>query len=222
MNDRKGFFIFCALLLASIVGIGVSLEKVAHVGADFDMGDIQKIFYFHVSCAWLALASSALAGFCGAFFLWTKSSVTKRFLICFLELSVLFGLCVLVTGPLWGKKAWGAFWVWDARLTSTLLLFIIACTALFAFKHAGHLGPSLCASLSVFALINVPLVYFSVDVAKTLHPPKISLSPPMKLTLLISMASFSLLFCVLFWLRSKLYSLQEQLIARKMEFFHEE
>lgn len=224
MSDRLFTQVFYVLVAITCLGIGISLWLISQVGPDFSMGDIQKILYFHVSCAWLTLISAALGGFCGIFFLRTKSAVTQRFLLSFLELAGLFGLCVLITGPLWGKKSWGTFWVWDARVTSTLVLFLTTSAARFAYKHAGHMGPSLAAALSVFGLINVPLVYLSVKIAKTIHPPVSTvwtLSGPMKTALLSSIGSFSLLFVILIWLRSKVYQLQEELQLFKMEIVHE-
>jgi heme exporter protein C len=86
------------------------------------------------------------------------------------ELAVLFGACTLVTGPLWGRKAWGVWWQWDARLTSSLLLELIMIAYLLARKYAGPAGRKLSAALALFAAIDVPLVYKSVDIWRTVHP----------------------------------------------------
>ena len=86
------------------------------------------------------------------------------------ELGVVFGACVLVSGPLWGRKAWGVYWQWDARLTSSLLLFLILIGYMLARRYGGPGGRKLSAALALFAAVDVPLVYKSVDIWRTVHP----------------------------------------------------
>jgi heme exporter protein C len=86
------------------------------------------------------------------------------------ELTVLFGLCTLVTGPLWGRKAWGIWWTWDVRLTSTVLLWFIFIAYLFARKYGGPGARKLAAALALFGAADVPLIYFSVSIWRTIHP----------------------------------------------------
>ena len=86
------------------------------------------------------------------------------------ELTVLFGLCALVTGPLWARKAWGVWWQWDVRLTTTLLLWIIFVAYLFARRYGGPGGKRLAAGLALFGAADVPLIYISVSIWRTIHP----------------------------------------------------
>ena len=83
---------------------------------------------------------------------------------------MLFGLCTLVTGPLWARKAWGVWWQWDVRLTTTLLLWIIFVAYLFARKYGGPGARKLAAGLALFGAADVPLIYFSVSIWRTIHP----------------------------------------------------
>ena len=86
------------------------------------------------------------------------------------ELTVVFGLIVLVTGPLWARKAWGVWWQWDARLTSALVLWLIfSCVPAAAPVRRARLG-RLAAAVALFGMANVPFVYWSVNVWRTLHP----------------------------------------------------
>ena len=83
---------------------------------------------------------------------------------------MLFGLCTLVTGPLWARKAWGVWWQWDVRLTTTLLLWFIFIAYLFARHYGGPGARKLAAGLALFGAADVPLIYFSVSIWRTIHP----------------------------------------------------
>src|SRR5579864_7254868 len=89
------------------------------------MGLVQKIFYFHVPCATMLFLSTFVCAGGSVAYLFRGSERGDRLAASAGELAVLFGLCTLVTGPLWGRKAWGVWWQWDARLTSALLLELI-------------------------------------------------------------------------------------------------
>src|SRR5713226_8780319 len=89
------------------------------------MGFVQKIFYYHVPSAWLCFLGAFVCAGGSAAYLFGGSERGDRVGAAAAELTVLFGLCVLVTGPLWARKAWGVWWHWDVRLTTTLLLWMI-------------------------------------------------------------------------------------------------
>jgi heme exporter protein C len=134
------------------------------------MGFVQKIFYFHVPCATLLFLSTFTCAGGSIAYLFKGSEAGDQVAVSSAELSVLFGACVLVTGPLWGRKAWGVWWQWDARLTSSLLLVLMMVAYLLARRYAGPAGRKLSAALALFAAIDVPLVYKSVDIWRTVHP----------------------------------------------------
>src|SRR5262245_65364244 len=118
--------IVCALgfLAAPFMIVGAPIEST--------MGIIQKIFYFHVPCAWLLLMSTIVCAAGSVMYLFRGSERGDRLALACAELGVLFGACTLVTGPLWGRVAWGVFWTWDARLTSSLLLWLMLVAYLLA------------------------------------------------------------------------------------------
>ena len=134
------------------------------------MGLVQKIFYFHVPCAIMMFLSTFTAAAGSVAYLFRGSERGDRLAHASGELGVLFGACTLVTGPLWGRKAWGVWWQWDARLTSALLLFLILNGYLLARRYGGPGGRKLAAALALFAAVDVPLVYKSVDIWRTIHP----------------------------------------------------
>jgi heme exporter protein C len=162
-----GFWI--ALLLAA-AGFLIVPSLIAKAPIEPNMGLIQKIFYFHVPCAIMLFLSTFVCAGGAIAFLFKRSERGDRIALAAAELSVLFGVCVLTSGPLWGRKAWGVWWQWDARLTSSLLLFLMMVGYLLARRYGGPAGRKLSAALALFAAINVPLVYKSVDIWRTVHP----------------------------------------------------
>ena len=123
------------------------------------------------------------------------------------ELAVLFGLLTLVTGPLWARKAWGVWWVWDARLTSSLMTFLIFVAYLILRRFGGPGSEKLAAGLAVFGMANVPFIYVSVNYWRTLHP-KTSVVPTLPVEmgapLWFCVVAFLLLFLALLSLRARL------------------
>lgn len=134
------------------------------------MGFIQKIFYFHVPSAWMLLLSAFVCAGGSIAYLWKRSATGDALAAAAAELAVIFGLIMVVTGPLWARKAWGKWWVWDVRLTSALLLWMIFVAYQFARKHGGPAARTLAAGVACFGAADVPLVYASVAIWRTIHP----------------------------------------------------
>jgi heme exporter protein C len=173
------------------------------------MGLVQKIFYFHVPCAIMMFASTFTAAGGSVAFLFKGSERGDRLAHAAGELGVLFGACALVTGPLWGRKAWGVWWQWDARLTSSLLLFLILNGYLLARRYGGPGGRKLAAALALFAAVDVPLVYKSVDIWRTVHPQTTvvpTLDPRMRPAFWASFVLISLVWGILLALRTRVES----------------
>ena len=101
------------------------------------MGLVQKIFYFHVPCGMALFLAAFVSGIGSAVFLFTRKPWADRLAVAGAELAVVFGLIVLVTGPLWARKAWGVWWLWDARLTSTLVMWLIFDAYLLLRRYGG-------------------------------------------------------------------------------------
>jgi heme exporter protein C len=112
-----------------------------------------------------------------------------------------------VTGPLWARKAWGVWWVWDARLTSSLMTFLIFVAYLILRRYGGPGSEKLAAGLAVFGMANVPFIYVSVNYWRTLHP-KTSVVPTLPVEmgapLWFCVVAFLLLFLALLSLRARL------------------
>jgi heme exporter protein C len=201
---RKAFLPALAVALA-VFAMAPSLV----VAAPYEqtMGLIQKIFYYHVPSAMVMFLSAFVCGISSGVFLFRGRSSADRIAHAAAELTVLFGLMVLVTGPIWARKAWGVWWQWDARLTSSLLLWMIFVAYLLVRKYGGPGSEKLSAAVAMFGMANVPFVYISVNVWRTLHPKTSvvpTLAPGMKGTFWICVTAFLLLYALLLAARVRL------------------
>jgi heme exporter protein C len=134
------------------------------------MGLVQKIFYFHMPPAMLMLLSAIFCGLISAVYLIRKRAVYDWIAYAAAELTVLYGAMAMVTGPLWARKAWGVWWVWDPRLTMSLLLWMVFVSYLLLRRYGGPGSETLAAGLAVFGMATSPFVYLSVNIWRTIHP----------------------------------------------------
>ena len=169
---------FPLVIVAAIAGFMAAPFLITAAPYESTMGLVQKIFYFHAPSGMMMFLAAFLSGGAGAVYLFKGRPGADRLSLAAAELTVLFGLIVLVTGPLWARKAWGVWWQWDFRLTSSLL------------------------------------VYWSVNVWRTLHPKTTvvpSLGPGMREPFWFSVLIFLLLFVALLTVRLRLAAQQAEL-----------
>jgi heme exporter protein C len=188
------------------------------VGAPYEstMGLVQKIFYFHFA-SWMAMFTAVfVAGGASIVFLATGRKRADSVAVASAELVVVFGLIGLLTGPLWGIKAWGVWWSWDPRGTSALVLWLVFQSYLLLRRFGGPGSERLAAAVALFGMCNVPFVYWSVNLWRTLHPKTTvvaSLPVSMGLPLWLSTLAFLGLFVLLLRLRTRLENSRTQLDA---------
>lgn len=172
------------------------------------MGLVQKIFYYHVPSAVVMFASAFVCGIASAIFLAKRSVAADRIAVAGAELVVVFGIIVLVTGPLWARKAWGIWWDWeDARLLTSFVLWLIFVSYALLRRFAGPGSDVLAAAVGVFGMANVPFVYWSVNVWRTMHPKTTvvrTLTPEMRVPFYWCLTAFVLLYVALLLLRIRL------------------
>ncbi len=175
------------------------------------MSGAQKIFYFHVPCCWVLLVASFIGAGGSIAYLFKGSARGERVALAASELGAVFGVAALISGPMWGRVEWGHYWTWDARQTSTLLLWLMLLAYLLAKKYGGPAAGRLAAALSLFAAADVPLVYGSVYIWRTLHPQGSvvpSLDRTMRPAFYLSAVVFFILFGVLMAVRLRLERLR--------------
>lgn len=200
----------------------VTVTMLSAVGAVFllaptekQMGDVQRIFYFHVASA-LAAGVAYLLVFVGSvWYLRTRDDRWDRFAGVSAELGVLFSAFVLFSGPLWARPIWGVFWRWEPRLTTMLITFTIYVAYLMvrSYGEPGERTQRFAAVVGIVAFVNVPLVHYSINMwaaDQQLHPPKVELAPVMQQTKFLCYFAFACLFALLMRLRLS----QEHLAAR--------
>ena len=141
--------------------------------ADYQQGDTVRIMYIHVPVAWLASSSYFILALCGLFYLVWRHPLADIGARAVAPVGALFAALTLITGALWGKPTWGTYWVWDARLTSMLVLFFffVAYMALAGGFETRARGAKPAAILALVGAVNLPIVKFSVDWWNTLHQP---------------------------------------------------
>jgi heme exporter protein C len=205
------------LLLASFHAIFV----VAPVEAQ--MGVVQKIFYFHVPSAFAMYLGFGLAGVGSALYLLRRSDAWDAVAVAGAEVGVLFCAIVLSTGPLWARKAWGVWWTWDPRLTTTLLagMVFISFLALRSFGEPGEAERRFASALAFLGLLILPVIHYSVQRWRGQHPTVISeggggLDPEMRMALGISIATVLLLAVLLLLLRVGIERQRQRLEGLRM------
>ena len=140
---------------------------------DENMGFSQKIMYIHVPSVWVAYLAFFVVFVCSIVYLWKRPASFDRVAKSSAEVGVLFCGLGLLTGAIWGRPTWGTYWVWDARLTTTLILFLIyvGYVLLRSFAGAGEQQARLAAVLGIVGFLDIPLVHVSVQWWRTLHQP---------------------------------------------------
>ena len=195
-----------ALILAAVM-FAAAPWMIMNAPQESTMGLIQKIFYFHVPAAFTMFVSAFVSGIAGAVYLAKRSARAERITAAAGELVVVFGAIVLLTGPIWARKAWGVWWQWDARLTITLVMWLIFVAFLLLRKYGGPGSETLSAAVAVFGMANVPFVYWSVNIWRTIHPTTNvvpSLAPGMREPFWWCVAAYLLLYVALLAARARL------------------
>jgi heme exporter protein C len=200
---------FLIVVVLSALGLLAAPSFILGAPRESSMGFVQKIFYYHVPSAWVCFLAAFVCAFGSGLYLFKGSEWGDRLAASAAELVVLFGSCMLVTGPLWGRKAWGVWWQWDVRLTTALLLWIIFIAYLFARKYGGPGSKKLAAGLALFGAADVPLIYFSVSIWRTIHPKTTVVKsvlgqPGMAMPFVVSMLTFTIVFFALLEMRMAL------------------
>ena len=186
-------------------------------------GPVQRIFYFHVNCAWAAFLGFFVAAGASAMFLWRGRPEHDRLAYAGVEVGLLFCTMVLVTGPIWARPIWGTWWTWDPRLTMTVILWTIFAGYL-VLRSAGSDDPQIAryaAVLAVVGVLDIPLIMVSVRLWRGMHPSVISApagqgglqDSRMVVALLVTTVAFLALFAWLLRLRYEELRLRDELRA---------
>ena len=206
--------VLCFLSVLAGLSVLAALAMVLfYAPLELTMGWPQKIFYFHVSSAWIGMVSFLIAAIGGVLFLLRGNPVQDALSYAAVELGLLFTFLANITGMLWAKPVWNTWWTWDPRLTTmtimgfTYLGYLLLRRSIDSSQKAARLS----AIYAIVGFVSVPLTFFSARLLRTIHPTifggaaeKMAMTPPMVLTMAISIAAFTLLFGALLWHREQL------------------
>ena len=212
-------------VLAAIAIAGALWMVFFYAPTERTMGVVQRIFYVHVPSAWVAFIAFLIVALCSLGYLWLRDERLDAISVAAAELGLLFTTIVLVTGPLWGKLAWGAWWVWEPRLTLTLLLWFIY-VGYFILRGATESperGKRFAAILGIVGAVDIPLIHMSVTWFRSQHPEAVILrpdgpraAPEITQTLMVSFLALLLLFFGMLMLRYMLELLQNRADAQRI------
>jgi heme exporter protein C len=182
------------------------------------MGAAQKIFYFHVPSAMVTYAGVFVLLGASVAYLWTRNRIWDHVARAATETAILFCTIVLITGPIWAKPAWGIWWTWEARLTTTLILWLLLVASLMVRDYAQNrdLGARLAAVVAIVAAVDVPIIHKAVTWWRGQHPivfrdgGESSLAPKMAQTFFFCMLVFFLLGALLTMLRYRAAAIEER------------
>ncbi len=186
---------------------------------DKNLGEIQRIFYFHVSSAWIAFFAFFLVFVASILYLKSRSRRWDILAHSSAEIGVILTTLVLITGPIWARPIWYTWWTWDIRLTTTLVLWLIYVAYLMLRSYSeGSRGARFAAVFAILGFLDVPIVFMSIRWWRTQHPGPViggggeaGLATPMLYTLFVSLAAFTLLFIYLLLLRTKLETIEDEI-----------
>jgi len=217
LADEKITPIVRVIGIIAILNIAVGLYMALfYAPTERTMGDVQRIFYFHVPSAWIGFLAFFVVFVASIMFLWKRERKWDALALSAAEIGVVFITLVLLTGPMWAKKAWGVFWVWDARLTTSLILWMIYIGYLMLRSAAeSERRARFAAVLAIVGFIDVPIIFVSVQIWRTMHPELLigtegGLAPQMTQTLMVCLLSFTWLFAYLLIQRLRLEQARDQ------------
>ena len=211
----KRVFPILAILTAVLLSYGL-YQALVVAPTEKTMGDVQRIFYYHVPSAWTAGVLFFVNFIASIVYLMRRNTKADALAVASAEVGVVFCTIVLVTGPIWARPVWGIWWTWDLRLTLTLVLWLIYVSYLLLrrFSTSGQ-TPVIAAVLAIFGTLDIPLVYFSIWFFRTQHPQPViggggSIDPAMLHAFFVNLVAFTCFGALVCWSRYRLEVLRRE------------
>jgi heme exporter protein C len=236
MKTKPGLLTVLDILTALFFLVAVGLVFF-YAPVEATMGQVQKVFYFHVATAWVGMLGFLGAAFAGAMYLWKGQKRWDIGEVSAVEISFVFFLIAIITGSIWARPTWNTWWTWDPRLTTAAVVELLY--AAYLLLRQGIDEPEkrarFAAVYAVFGFLSVPLTFISIRMLRTIHPVVVgsaesagqggfSMTPSMQVTFFFALFTFSVLFADLMWHRIRLGALQEAIEQRRwmrgQESFH--
>jgi len=192
-----------SLALASAIAaglVGITVALIFFVApTEATMGDVQRIVYLHVAVAWFGLLSMLVASATGAMYLATRRLDYDHWSHAATEVGSLCAALTLITGSMWAHEAWGTWWTWEPRLTTSLVMWMMYAGLLLIRSSVDdpHRRARVCSVLAIICVCDVPLVLMATRWFRGVHPVAPEMDHTMRLVLLVAILSFSMLFALL-------------------------
>ena len=211
------------LVMIAVTGLLMLVELYlifVYAPVEKQMGLVYKILFFHAPSAYAMYIGFGVSAIASALYLAKRDERWDAWAVAGAEVGAMFCAIMLTTGPLWGRKAWGTYWTWDPRLTTTLLAGMVyfAYIVLRSFGGTGEVERRFAAGLAIFGLLDLPVIHYSVQRWRGTHPTVITgkgggLHPDMYPALFMGFFLFTLLAVVLIWQRARLERLRQRVLA---------
>lgn len=218
------------IVVGGLVALAGLAMATLYAPEEKSMGNAQRIFYVHVPSAWIGFLAFGVVFVCSIAYLATRRRTFDLAAAASTEVGVVFTTLAIASGAVWGRYAWGTWWSWDPRLTTTFMLWFIYVVSLMvrAYGGTGNQPSKFAAVLGIVGFLDIPLIHLSVVWWRSLHPLPVvvrpeglgsGLHPAMLLTLLVNVAAFTLLYVALFSIRRGQMTVMDALVARREESF---
>jgi len=220
----KSFACFCAVAVSAVLLVICQIAVITLTPVEAVMGPVQKIFYVHLPLAWWSLVSFGVTATAGLVYLKRRDAASDRLAHAAAETGLVLNTLALVTGSIWARRSWGVWWTWDPRLTTALVLW---------FLYAGYLvlrrvdmpaprRSAACAVMGILAFIDVPLVFLSARLWRSIHPAVFAskgggLEPEMLTGVLLSVGAFGVFWLLLLYWRTRIFTLSDELDRKKAQ-----
>lgn len=193
------------------------------------MGDVQRVFYFHVSAAWVGALAFLVAAIAGGFYLARGDLGWDRLALASIEIGIIFAFITITSGSIWARPIWNTWWTWDPRLVTYTVMELIYLA--YMLLRQGIDDPDRKARFGavygIVAFISVPITFLSIRIFRTIHPVVVgsgdlgaqggfNMTSPMLATFFFSLFTFTLIYIILLWHRLRLHELAERVEMMKM------
>jgi heme exporter protein C len=205
--------------LAVVLMLGGLAMVFLYAPRERTMGDVQRIFYFHLGCAWVGFFAFFVTMASGILYLWKGEERWDVVGNASAEVGTVFMTMAIVSGSLWARPVWNTWWTWDPRLTATAVLWAIygAYLILRNGLEEPHRRARASAVLGIIALVDLPMVAMATRWFRGIHPPSPQMEPAMRVTLLVSVIAFTGLFGLLVCCRRRQLQIQEMLLRLEQD-----
>ncbi len=210
-----------------LIALGLSLF---YAPREAVMGDVQRVFYFHVAAGWVGALAFLVAAVAGALLLIRREQRWDGVALASVEIGVVFTCINIVSGSIWARPIWNTWWTWDPRLVTATIMELIYLA--YLMLRQGVEDPDrrarFAAVYSILGFLTVPLTFLSIRIFRTIHPVVVGsgdptatgafdMSPRMRVAFFFSLLTFTFVYVTLLWHRLRLYRLSEKLDTLKMK-----